>query len=463
MPKKAVVIYLLLALLGAAIFIYFTFPRTKDEIPKSNNQRPFPSAPEPGGVPVPENIPHPDTPKLPPGPKLRVMAWASPGESKELETEADAFQIETGRAVSLTIESDPATYRHDLPQAIASATPPDVCLISARDFSGLDPSADLAAVTPSPDTTPRSIEAFTVGGEIRAVPDEFSVDLLFYNSSYFDQAGIGYPDRHWTWDILESISRALASLKLSDPSGQPIYSLEIPVNFDFWNVLCAQAGHPALDLNVWHLADTTAHDSQVRALDFFHNYFQELTVAAPPPKPDEIPGHYFAQQRSALLIAPSDLAANFPKVQYGMTVLPEDMARATIACVNGWAVLTKSTQPDAARALALYLSAQPVHAGWTTVQKPPDSDTSAALCQEALGQALLPRIESGAAPLVKTLDHQINVFARTTGVTSESFYAQIQAQFRKISDSGSDASASSEPTWLKPNPRIQAAPQLRGP
>ncbi len=125
MPKKAVALFFLLAFIGAALFVYFTFPRTKEEIPTSNNQRPFPSepvpTPVPHSVPVPETVPHPDAPKLPPGPKLSVMAWASGNEAKALEAEADAFAAATGRRASLTIESDPATYRHDLQQALASA------------------------------------------------------------------------------------------------------------------------------------------------------------------------------------------------------------------------------------------------------------------------------------------------------------------------------------------------------
>ena len=113
-PKKAVAIFFLLAFLGAALFVYFTFPRTKDEIPTSNNQRPFPSVPEPSpnapnGVPVPETVPHPNTPKVPPGPTLRVMAWASGPDAQRLEAEADAFGAATGRrAVIVTVLPDSA-------------------------------------------------------------------------------------------------------------------------------------------------------------------------------------------------------------------------------------------------------------------------------------------------------------------------------------------------------------------
>ena len=457
MPKKAVAIFFLLAFLGAALFVYFTFPRTKEEIPTSNNQRPFPSAPEPGpnGLPVPETVPHPNTPKIPPGPTLRVMAWASGNEARTLEAEADAFGSATGRHASLTIDSDEESYRHDLQQALASDTPPDVCLISARDFCGLNPSVDLADVAPLDNSVPRSVAAFTLDGDIKAVPTEFSVDVLFYNPSYFDQAGMGYPDRHWNWDILEADARALDSLKLKDPTGRPVYPLELPADFDFWNILCTQAGHPALDQDVWHLADTDTHDSQMRALDFIHEIFQGLAVTAPLPKAGEPFGRLFAQQRAALLIAPSSFAATLPAFHYGMTLLPRDMAQASLARVNGWAVPAKSSQGDAARALASYLAYQPIHAGWSSVQRPADDGSPAAVCYEAMDQALVPRIDPRSAHMAQFLDQQINLLARNAQAKTDALYARIQTEYQN--DNGGAPVIPQSPA-----PKADASGQLRG-
>ena len=120
-----------------------------------------------------------------------------------------------------------------------------------------------------------------MGNELKALPAEFSADVLYYNPAIFNQAGIAYPGAHWNWDVLEAISRAIASLKLKTSSGDPVYALEAPADFDFWNMLCTQAGHPALDCGVWHLADTDSKDAEMRSLDFIHTFFQELTVAAP--------------------------------------------------------------------------------------------------------------------------------------------------------------------------------------
>ena len=347
-------------------------------------------------------------------------------------------------------------------QALASDTPPDVCLIAARDFSGTDPAFDLANATPNPDTAPRSIAAFTVGGDIKAVPDEFSVDVLFYNPGHFDEAGIGYPGRHWTWDILEEDARALASLKLKDAEGQPVYPLELPADFDFWNILCTQAGHPALDLGVWHLADTDTKESQMRALDLIHEIFQELSVTAPLPKAGELPGRLFAQQRAALLIAPSDLTAFLPKFPYAFTLLPQDLTRASLARVNGWAVTAQSTQTEAARALAGYLAWQPVHAGWRSVQKPADDTSPDAICYEALGQALVPRIEPKTARMAQFLDQQINLLARNSRQKTDELYARIQTEYQSDTSPPPIEGGLPQGAGQKPSPKVEAASQLRG-
>jgi len=430
-PKKAVAIFFLLAFLGAALFVYFTFPRNKDEIPKSNNQRPFPSAPEPGpnGLPVPTPDPHRNVPKVLPGPTLRAMAWASGMEAKSLAAQANAFGAATGRQVSLTVDTDLDSYRHDLLQALASDSPPDVCLVASRDFAGVDP-RELTDITPTEGSAPRSVAAFTVDGHIKAVPDEFSVDVLFYNSSHFDQAGIGYPGPHWTWDILEADARALDSLKLKDASGHGIYPLELPSDFDFFNLLCAQAGHPVLDLDVWHLADPDTKDAQMRALDFIHEIFQGLSVTAPLPKAGEPPGRLFAQQRASLLIAPSYLTALMSSFPYSFTLLPRDMAQASLAQVNGWAVPAKSSQGDAARALAAYLAAQPIHTGWSSVQKVPEDGSPEGICYQALGQAVIPRLEPKTEKMAQFLDQQINLLARNAQMKTDALYTKIQTEYQ---------------------------------
>jgi ABC-type glycerol-3-phosphate transport system substrate-binding protein len=446
MPKKAVAIYLILALIGAALFIFFTFPRTKDQIPTSNNQRPFPdapTAPSPGSVPVPETPPHPTSPAPQHGPTLRVMAWASPAEAQALSARLDDYAAQTGWSASIMLVNDEATYRQELAGALAANSPPDVCLIDARDFSGANPASDFASVPADPASALRSLEAFTVDGSTRAFPAEFSVDLLYYNPSAFDRAGIAAPGPHWNWDMLEAMSRAITSLKLKTGQGAPIYALELPADFDFWNMLCTQAGHPALDADTWHVADADSKDAELRSLDFIHTFFQGLSVTAP--LTGDGSGRYFGQQQAAMLIGPSELVAHLPGFAYQITDLPRDMCAASLARVNGWAVTTRSSQADAARSLAIFLAEQPLHAGWTSTRPDAAKDGFSLICQAALSESVIPRLGAKDAALAHFLDDQIGHFARDSNGDTGQLYTRIQAEYQNDFPRSGSAKSSDTP------------------
>jgi ABC-type glycerol-3-phosphate transport system substrate-binding protein len=455
------------ALAGAAVFVYFTFPRTREEIPTSNNQRPFPSAPGPNDLPAPETVPHPTTPTKPPGsgPNLRVMAWAGDDDARALAREMDAFAARTGVQPVLSVSANAADYRRDLHKAIDAGTPPDVCLVEARDFSGLDPARDLAPVSGPPGLEGRTLEAFELEGrDLRAVPDEFSVALLFYHPRDFDRAGLGWPGKHWTWDILEAMSRALASQQLTDSAGAEIYPLELPADFDFWNILCTQAGHAALDRGTWHLADPDGRESRMRGLGLIHEFFRDLAVTAPADAEGK-PGTYFAQNRASLMIGPSELAATLAPGSYSVTLVPGDLTRASLAQVNGWAVLATTPQLDSARALAGFLAAHPVHAGWVSAVRPeqapdPAAEDADSLCREALAQALLPRLEPKTARLAQLLDAQIGLFARNGDpATAENLNAKIESEYLADYAPASQRAAAEHKAGMAPKAQ---APALRG-
>ena len=432
MPRKAVALYLILALVGAAIFVYLTFPRTRDQIPTSNNQRPFaePPSPNPGNTPVPEAPPHPTTPAPQHGPTLRVMAWASAAEAQALGDQLDAYGAQTGWTASLTVLNDEAGYRHELAAALASPAPPDVCLIDARDFSGLDPARDLGTVPADPGAAPRSLAAFAVDGAEKAAPAEFSVDLLFFNPAAFNRAGIAAPGPHWNWDVLQAIAHALGSLKQVNAAGETVYPLEAPADFDFWNLLCTQAGHPALEAGTWHLGDADARDAEMRSLALIRDFFGDRNATAPLPSHGGAPGRYFGEQRAAMMIGPSELVASLPNFGYQVTELPRDMCAASLARVNGWAVGARSTQTDAARALAAWLARQPLHAGWSSVRTDAARDGFSAICQASLAASVIPRLGARDARMARFLDDQIQQLARPDGSDPGRLYARIQAEYQ---------------------------------
>jgi hypothetical protein len=254
------------------------------------------------------------------------------------------------------------------------------------------------------------------------------------------------------------MSRALGSLQLKTDQGQPIYPLELPADFDFWNILCTQAGHPALDAGVWHLADDDSREAQMRSLDFIHNYFRDLNVAAPLPRPGIAPGGYFARQEASMLIGPSELTASLPDFGYQMTLLPRDLRSASLARVNGWAVTAKSAQPEAARRLAAFLARHPVHAGWSGVRE--SAAGSGTICWTALGEAVIPRVTPRDAPLAQFLDQQIDQLARHSGGNTDQLYARIQAEYQSgLAPQQIDSGLPKPAEKLKP--RAPVAAELR--
>jgi len=156
------------------------------------------------------------------------------------------------------------------------------------------------------------------------------------------------------------------------------------------------------------------------------------------------------------------LTATLPSFSYAITLLPEDMNRASLARVNGWAVTTRSSDKDAARALATYLAFEPVHAGWSSVRKPAAEEGSPeAVRYEALSQALVPRIEPKTQRMAQFLDQQIYLLALNGQQKTDDLYARIQSEFQ--GDVPSSVSGEiPPPAGPAPAPKVEAAPQLRG-
>jgi hypothetical protein len=119
----------------------------------------------------------------------------------------------------------------------------------------------------------------------------------------------------------------------------------------------------------------------------------------------------------------------------------------------------------AARSLAGFLAAHPVHAGWVSTVRPAQSVDVAAedadsLCREALAQALLPRLEPKTARLAQLLDEQIGQFARNGDpAAAENLNAQIESEYLADYAPSSERDAASHKPDMAPKAQ---APSLRG-
>jgi multiple sugar transport system substrate-binding protein len=78
----------------------------------------------------------------------------------------------------------------------------------------LQPFIDADPNFPLDDYLPWTLERVRYGGDLWRLPAGVSVDVLWYNRTLFDEAGVPYPKRGWSWDDL-----FLAARKLSGGEG----------------------------------------------------------------------------------------------------------------------------------------------------------------------------------------------------------------------------------------------------
>jgi ABC-type glycerol-3-phosphate transport system substrate-binding protein len=324
-----------------------------------------------------------------------------------------------------------------LQQALNSPNPPDVVLVDASDLSGLDPARALlpAPVPGTPLFLPELQGTFVRDGRLWALPDEYSIDVLFYNKLCFDRAGLGYPGPHWTLDILESSSRAITLCKELDPQGRRVFALELPADFDLWNVLSAEAGQPVCDNYGWHLGDPKAAIFQKRGLEFFQMYFRDLDVIAPLTNDEQAPGDLFLQNRSALCVAPIQSRERFrqnPLLNWAVTRFPQDVHPRTNLSVRGWAISKSTRYPAEAALLAQTLCDVPIHEGWVSanINESPQSNVN-----DDLAGLLKPLVSTGVFYIddpqtvswKQSITQELQHFAQTNsdGLTVDSLFTKL--------------------------------------
>lgn len=114
--------------------------------------------------------------------------------------------------INLILTPDPGRKMQVM---VAGRTAPDVawCGVGWEQFKdALMPLDDFIArdaeVRPQ-DFQPRLWQAMQWQGSVRALPSSGQTAVIFYNKDLFDNAGLPYPTKDWTWDDMERMAQAL--------------------------------------------------------------------------------------------------------------------------------------------------------------------------------------------------------------------------------------------------------------
>jgi len=109
-------------------------------------------------------------------------------------------------------------YRTRMTADFAAGSPSDVVLINYRRFGPYAARAALEPLGPyleksnlisKEDFYPQAVEPFIWQGQVLCIPQNLSSLVVYYNKNLFDQAGVGYPAKDWTWEDFLSTAQQL--------------------------------------------------------------------------------------------------------------------------------------------------------------------------------------------------------------------------------------------------------------
>jgi multiple sugar transport system substrate-binding protein len=169
--------------------------------------------------------------------QITLFTWTRPGELAVNQELCARFEAEHPN-IRVEIINEPGDRAMDkLQQMVAAANPPDVMSIHGAYFIpmaangallDLDSLIEGGSSFDLQDFYPQLVELCRYEGKLYSLPRYASVYVLFYNEDLFDSAGLGYPDKTWSWDDYLAAARKLT---VDDPDPE---RRRFGTVIDFW-------------------------------------------------------------------------------------------------------------------------------------------------------------------------------------------------------------------------------------
>lgn len=145
---------------------------------------------------------------------------AGENHAKDLEAMMAVFQK---KYPNIKVESEPVGFGEiftRLATQIAAGNAPDCFELNMENFqpfafkdviTDLGPVLDKAGINAGA-YNKGALDACTINGKLYALPLSYSTVVLFYNKALFDQAGVAYPTKDWTWNEELEAARKIKAL-----------------------------------------------------------------------------------------------------------------------------------------------------------------------------------------------------------------------------------------------------------
>lgn len=290
-----------------------------------------------------------------------TITWAMWGSPAEIETHqgvADAF-MEEHPDIKIEIYSEPwGDYFTKIQTLWASgdaSAVPDVLFLSpiqsyAADgvLEPLDPYIEASSYDTG-DYWPSLLEFGIYEGTIYGLPRDIGLEVLYYNTDMFDEAGLSYPDETWTWNDLQSAAEALT---IADGGRVERYGLAMEGGkYQLW---VGQNGGGILDDMRNPSRCALAEEVAIEGITFFADMMAN-NLAMRPADLSQAGGDagVFSAGQAAMIIQNSSRVSAFNGVEglnYDVAVvpIPEDGQRSASAGGAAWTMSALSDNKDAA-------------------------------------------------------------------------------------------------------------------
>lgn len=195
-------------------------------------------------------------------------------------------------------------------------------------------------------------------GTLYALPNNCNVDVLYYNKTLFDRAGIAHPQPDWTWEKVRQVARKLT---IRDSDGRTLqYGLIVPKYLPF--ILRWFGGQITQNGPDGNQKPALTSEATVKAVRFFQDLvYKDRVTPTPAEEQGEQGLEAFKNGRAAMIPGMrwySALFMDLTDLDWAVAPLPlnDQGERASIMVGNHLAISARTRHPDVAYHLLLHLT-----------------------------------------------------------------------------------------------------------
>jgi multiple sugar transport system substrate-binding protein len=298
---------------------------------------------------------------------LKLSIWGSDLDTQVYQNRLDLF---TAKNPDIKVELIyiPSDYSQKVQTMIAGGTAPDIIqlsedvhsysskgqIISLNDFVAKD-NLDLKARYGE---TGGLTTAYSMNGNLYAMPDRGGALILYYNKDMFDAAGLSYPTKDWTWvEFLDATQK----LTIRDGDTVTQYGFAAGGWWPWWMSFIYMNGGAVLDANGQPVANSP---EAVEAIQFYNDLVYKYEVA---PSPEDYanlgtnsPDPLFAQGKVAMSTTGFWGIGGLKDATFNWDIAPlfKNKKNATVVFGSGFAISKDCQNPEAAWKVIDFLTSE---------------------------------------------------------------------------------------------------------